>query len=66
LQAAKRVLRYLKDTVDLGIFFYQKEGNKELMTYTNNDYAGDVDDRKSTSGYVFLLSEGAMSWSSKK
>jgi len=65
-QAAKRVLRYLKDTVDLGIFFYQKEGNKELMAYTDNDYAGDVDDMKSTSGYAFLLSEGAMSWSSKK
>jgi hypothetical protein len=65
LQAAKRVLRYLKGTVDLGIF-YQKEGNKELLAYTDSDYAGDVDDRKSTSGYVFLLSEGAVSWSSKK
>ena len=46
--------------------FYQKEGNGELMAYTDSDYAGDVDDRKSTSGYVFLLSEGAMAWSSKK
>jgi hypothetical protein len=62
LQAAKRVLRYLKGTMDLGIF-YQKKGNKELLTYTNSDYTGDVDDRKSTSGYVFLLSEGAVSWS---
>ncbi|RVW66685.1 Retrovirus-related Pol polyprotein from transposon TNT 1-94 [Vitis vinifera] len=65
LQAAKRVLRYLKGTVDLGVF-YQKEGNGELMAYTDSDYAGDVDDRKSTSGYVFLLSEGAVAWSSKK
>jgi hypothetical protein len=65
LQAAKRVFRYLKGTVDLGIF-YQKEGNKELLAYTDSDYAGDVDDRKITSGYVFLLSEGAVSWSSKK
>ena len=56
LQAAKRVLRYLKGTVDLGIF-YQKEGNRELLAYTDSDYAGDVDDKKSTSGYVFLLSE---------
>jgi len=37
-----------------------------LLAYTDSDYAGDVDDRKSTSGYVFLLSEGAVSWSSKK
>ncbi|XP_057973375.1 secreted RxLR effector protein 161-like [Malania oleifera] len=65
LQAVKRVLRYLKGTVDLGIF-YRKEGDGELMAYTDNDYAGDVDDKKSTSGYVFLLSEGAVSWSSKK
>jgi hypothetical protein len=65
LQAAKRVFRYLKGTVNLGIF-YQKEGNRELLAYTDSDYAGDVDDRKSTSGYVFLLSEGAVSWSSKK
>ena len=36
------------------------------MAYTDSDYAGDVDDRKSTSGYVFLLSDGAVSWSSKK
>jgi transposase InsO family protein len=60
LQAAKRVLRYLKGTMDLGVF-HRKEGNGELMAYTDNDYAGDVDDRKSTSGYVFLLSEGAVS-----
>ena len=51
-QAAKRVLRYLIGTVDLGIF-YQKEGNKELMAYTESDYAGDMDDRKSTSGMCF-------------
>ncbi|TXG67955.1 hypothetical protein EZV62_009230 [Acer yangbiense] len=42
------------------------KGNGELKAYTDSDYVGDVDDRKSTSGYVFLLSEGAMSWFSKK
>lgn len=36
------------------------------MAYTDIDYAGDIDDRKSTSGYVFLLSGGAVSWASKK
>ncbi|TXG53998.1 hypothetical protein EZV62_019254 [Acer yangbiense] len=45
---------------------YKKGGNKELITYTDSDYAGDLDDRKSTSVYVFLMSSGAMSWSSKK
>ena len=51
LQAAKRVLRYLKGTIDLGIL-YQKRGNGELIAYTDNDYAGDIDDRKNTSGCV--------------
>ena len=36
------------------------------MAYTDNDYVGDTDDKKSTSGYVFLLSGGAVSWASKK
>ena len=48
--------------MDLGVF-YRKKGNGEFMAYTNSDYAGDVDDRKNTSGYVFLLGERAVSWS---
>jgi len=65
LQAAKRVLRYLKGTTELGIF-YRKGGDDKFVAYTDSDYAGDLDERKSTSGYVFLLSSGAVSWSSKK
>lgn len=65
LQAAKRALRYLKGTVDYGIF-YMKSGNKELVAFTDSDYAGELEDRKSTSGYVFIPSGGAVSWSSKK
>jgi hypothetical protein len=62
---AKRVLRYLKGTLDFGIF-YKKGGNNDLVAYTDSDYAGDLGDRKSTSGYVFLLSSGTISWLSKK
>ncbi|XP_062013804.1 secreted RxLR effector protein 161-like [Rosa rugosa] len=65
MQAVKRVLRYLKGTVDLGIL-YKRNGNEKLEAYTDSDYAGDLDDRRSTSGYMFLLSTGAVSWSSKK
>nr|GEW66023.1 putative RNA-directed DNA polymerase [Tanacetum cinerariifolium] len=43
-----------------------KGGNKELIGFTDSDYAGDLDDRKSTSGYVFLMSSGAVSWCSTK
>ena len=65
LQSAKRILRYLKGTIDFGVF-YNNEGNEKLIAYTDSDCVGDLDDRKSTSGYVFMLSSGAMSWSSKK
>lgn len=65
LQAAKRVLRYLKGTMEFGIW-YKKGGNGELLVYTDSDFAGDVESRKSTSGYVFLMDDAAVAWSSKK
>jgi hypothetical protein len=37
-----------------------------MVAYTDSDYAGDLDDRKSTYSYVFLLSSGVVSWLSKK
>lgn len=66
LQAAKRIMRYLKGTTDYGIMYKKGAKDGELLVFTDSDYAGDVDDRKSTSRYVFLLSSGAVSWSSKK
>ncbi|KAL0324918.1 UNVERIFIED_CONTAM: Retrovirus-related Pol polyprotein from transposon RE2 [Sesamum radiatum] len=53
LQLAKRVLRYLKGTIAFGIF-YKKGRIEELVAYTDSDYAGDVEDRKNTSSYVFF------------
>ena len=65
LQAAKRILRYLQGTTNFGIL-YKREGVDELRAFIDSDYAGDLEDRKSTSGYVFLISSGAVSWLSKK
>ena len=63
--AAKRVLRYLKGTLDVGIV-YRKSDNFELVGYSDADWAGCVDSRKSTSGYVFMLGGNVISWTSKK
>ena len=61
--AVKRVLRYLKGTIDIGILY---RGDAGVLGYSDADYAGDADDRKSTSGYLFLIAGGPVSWRSRK
>ncbi|XP_038904442.1 secreted RxLR effector protein 161-like [Benincasa hispida] len=65
LLAAKRILRYLKGTPSLGIL-YQKGEKLNLIGFSDSEYTRDLNDRKSTLGYVFMLGSGAISWSSKK
>ena len=65
LTAAKRILRYLKGTGYLGLS-YKKCADGNLIGYSDADWAGDVDDRHSTTGNVFLFAKGAVSWLSKK
>ena len=63
--ALKRVLRYLKGTVNFGIFYSQND-TEECVGFSDADWAGDVNDRKSTSGYLFQMSGAAVTWRSKK
>ena len=63
--AVKRILRYLHGTRSLGLIF-TPEGTGECVGYSDADWGGDRDDRKSTSGYLFQMSGGAVSWRSKK
>ena len=65
LNAVKRVIRYVKGTTDYGLLYKKGESNFELIGYSDSDFAGDVGDRKSTSGHIFFLGEMAISWSSK-
>ncbi|XP_042006058.1 secreted RxLR effector protein 161-like [Salvia splendens] len=64
-KAAKRILRYLRGTIDYGLFYSQSNDYK-LVGYSDSDWAGDNDDRKSTSGYVFYMGDTAFTWMSKK
>lgn len=66
--AAKRVLRYLKGTANQRITYtHSAERNPQLIGYCDADWAQDQDcKRKSTSGYVFVMCGGAISWQSKK
>ncbi|KAG6538135.1 hypothetical protein ZIOFF_003246 [Zingiber officinale] len=68
LAAAKRALRYVKGTMDLGLFFPATGDNKNftnLEGYSDSDYAG-AENAKSTSGYIFYLNNAPFSWSTKK
>ena len=62
--ATKRVLRYLKNTLDFGLFY--KPGSFTINTYYDLDLAGDPDDRRSTCGYGMLIGPNLISWSAKK
>jgi len=64
-KAAKKVLRYLQGTKN-PMLTYRKSDHLEVMGYTNSDFVGCVDTRKSTFGYVYLLARGAISWKSAK
>ena len=64
-KALKRVLRYIQGTVSLGLF-YSKTEDYKLVGYSDSDWCGDIDDRKSTSGYVFFMGNTTFTWLSKK
>ena len=61
LIGAKHVLRYLKGTLDYGLR-YTFSGEIKLHGYTDLDWGGSAEDRKSTSGCCFSLGSGMISW----
>ena len=63
--AVKRILRYLKGTEYYGLW-YKLGGNLDLKVFVDADWAGNIDDRKSTSGGTFFLGKRLVSWTSKK
>ncbi|RVW33076.1 Retrovirus-related Pol polyprotein from transposon RE1 [Vitis vinifera] len=65
LSAVKRILRYLKGTMDIGLW-YPKGDNFELIGYSDADFAGCKVERKSTSDTCHFLGHSLVSWHSKK
>ena len=58
-KAIKKVMRYLQGTKDYMLTF-RRFDQLEVIGYSDSDFAGCVDNRKSTFGYLFLLGEGAI------
>jgi hypothetical protein len=64
-QSVKRLLRYLKQTIHYGLHF-QKSNSRVLQAFTDADWAGNRDDRRSTGGYCIFLGKNLISWSCRK
>ncbi|GKE18150.1 hypothetical protein Tco_1425727 [Tanacetum coccineum] len=65
LHAVKRIFRYLKGTINMGLW-YSKDSCIALTSFVDVDHAGCQDTRRSTSGSMQLLGDRLVSWSSKK
>eukprot|EP00253_Pinus_taeda_P022752 PITA_22752 len=65
LHAVKRIFKYLQGTQNYGLW-YPRDTDLTLHAYTDADWAGSVDDRKSTSGGAFFMGSRLVSWFSKK
>ena len=65
LELLKTVLRYVSGTTELGLTFTSK-GNGDIVGYTDADFAGAIDGRKSTGGFAYMLAGGCISHQSKR
>ncbi|XP_042374417.1 secreted RxLR effector protein 161-like [Zingiber officinale] len=65
LEAAKKILKYINATQDMGLLF-KKNAEFSFIGYTDVYFGGDLDDRRSTSGYVFFCGGTVVSWCNKK
>ena len=61
--AVERKMRYLNETPDFGLLYL---ANDSIIGFSDADWDGDHDDRKSTSGFAFMMSGTAISWNNKK
>ncbi|WVZ53348.1 LOW QUALITY PROTEIN: hypothetical protein U9M48_004308 [Paspalum notatum var. saurae] len=67
MAAVKHLLRYMEGTINYGLWYSGGGGGEiSLLGYSDSDLAGDIDDRKSTTGMIFYLGANPVSWLSHK
>jgi hypothetical protein len=63
LTVVKKILRYVADTCNWGLWFDRKKGNQVLLTgFSDANFAGDVDVRKNTTSVIFFLTNNPITW----
>ena len=65
-EAVKRIFRYLNSTLTWGIAFGGDEPKNRLEAYCDADFAGDLNSRRSTRGYLLSMNNGPIAWRSKR
>jgi hypothetical protein len=69
IAAVKHILRYVAGTLGHGLFYRRKQEGGDggcLIGFSDSDFAGDVDDRKSTTGVLYYLGHSPITWQSNK
>ena len=66
MNAVMRILRYLKSAPGKGILFTKNVDCQSVDVYSDADWAGAIDDRRSTSGYSTFVGGNLVTWRSKK
>ena len=65
-KGVKRVLRYIRGTLDNGLIYSANDTSTVLTGYSDADWAGDLSTRRSTTGYVFQIQGSTVSWCRKR
>ena len=66
MSAAKRILRYIRGTSSFGLRYEKGKKNYSVQGFSDSDFAGDSDDRKSTTGQVFFIENSPITWNTVK
>lgn len=64
-RAVKRIFAFVKGTIDYILKYKSGNSESELIGFSDADYANDIETRRSSTGYIFCIANGSVSWSSQ-